>query len=91
MYGSFETIENRPALSFERRLSHPIDVVWRAITETDYTLRYYYGSAIETDWKPGSPYRMTIDGELQIEGRAELLWPGNFDVLTSGRPYQVPL
>jgi len=45
------------------------EAIWRAITETDYTLRYYYGSAIETDWKPGSPYRMTIDGELQIEGQ----------------------
>jgi len=45
------------------------EAIWRAITETDYTLRYYYGSAIETDWRPGSLYRMTIDGELQIEGQ----------------------
>jgi uncharacterized protein YndB with AHSA1/START domain/DNA-binding transcriptional ArsR family regulator len=45
------------------------EAIWRAITETDYTLRYYYGSAIETDWKPGSPYVMTTDGRLQIEGR----------------------
>jgi len=45
------------------------ETIWRAITETDYTLRYYYGSAIETDWQPGSPYRMTIEGELQIEGQ----------------------
>ena len=45
------------------------EAIWRAITETDHTLRYYYGSAIESDWKPGSPYRMTIDGELQIEGQ----------------------
>ncbi len=44
------------------------EAIWRAITESDFTLRYYYGSAIETDWRPGSPYRMTIDGELQIEG-----------------------
>lgn len=44
------------------------EAIWRAITETDYTLRYYYGSAIHTDWQPGSPYRMTIDGELQIDG-----------------------
>jgi uncharacterized protein YndB with AHSA1/START domain len=33
-YGAYETIQNHPALSFERRLSHPVDVVWRAITET---------------------------------------------------------
>ena len=45
------------------------ETIWRAITETDYTLRYYYRSAIETDWQAGSPYRMTIDGQLQIEGR----------------------
>jgi uncharacterized protein YndB with AHSA1/START domain/DNA-binding transcriptional ArsR family regulator len=45
------------------------EAVWRAITETDFTLRYYYGSAIETDWQAGSSYRMTIDGEVQIEGR----------------------
>ena len=45
------------------------EAIWRAITETAYTLRYYYGSAIETDWQPGSPYRMAIDGEVQIEGQ----------------------
>ncbi len=45
------------------------ETIWRAITETDYTLRYYYRSAIETEWQAGSPYRMTIDGQLQIEGR----------------------
>jgi uncharacterized protein YndB with AHSA1/START domain/DNA-binding transcriptional ArsR family regulator len=45
------------------------EAIWRAITETDYTLRYFYGSAVECAWTPGSAYRMTIDGELQIEGR----------------------
>lgn len=44
------------------------ETIWRAITESDFTLRYYYGSRIETDWAAGSPYRMTIDGALQIEG-----------------------
>ena len=34
-YAAYDTIENRPALSFERRLSHPVEVVWRAITESD--------------------------------------------------------
>ncbi len=44
------------------------DAVWRAITESELTLRYFYASAVESDWRPGSPYRMTIEGELQIEG-----------------------
>jgi uncharacterized protein YndB with AHSA1/START domain/DNA-binding transcriptional ArsR family regulator len=45
------------------------EAIWRAITESDFTLRYFYGSSVESDWQPGSSYRMTIDGELQIEGR----------------------
>lgn len=44
------------------------EAVWRAITESDYTLRYYYGSTVESAWTPGSPYRMEIEGALQIEG-----------------------
>jgi uncharacterized protein YndB with AHSA1/START domain len=32
-HGSFRTIDGRPALVFERRLAHPTDVVWRAVTD----------------------------------------------------------
>jgi uncharacterized protein YndB with AHSA1/START domain len=44
------------------------EAIWRAMTETDSTLRYFYGNAVESEWQAGSPYRMTIAGELQIEG-----------------------
>lgn len=47
-YGAYRTIDDRPALSFERRLSHPIDVVWRAITEVD-ELRQWFPSRVEVD------------------------------------------
>jgi len=29
--------------------------VWQAITESEFTRRYYYGSSVESDWQPGSP------------------------------------
>jgi uncharacterized protein YndB with AHSA1/START domain len=45
------------------------EAIWRAITETDCTVRYYYGNAVESDWQPGSTYRMGIAGDLQIEGQ----------------------
>ena len=35
MYGSYATIEDTPTLIFERRLSHPVDRVWQAISEPD--------------------------------------------------------
>ncbi|MFI5042700.1 MAG: ArsR/SmtB family transcription factor, partial [Acidimicrobiales bacterium] len=68
MEGNPMTSTTAPAFVSSVYIRATPEAIWRAITETDYTLRYYYGSAIETDWKPGSPYRMTIAGELQIEG-----------------------
>jgi uncharacterized protein YndB with AHSA1/START domain/DNA-binding transcriptional ArsR family regulator len=44
------------------------EAVWRALTETGFTRRYYYGCAIESTFEAGSPYRMTVDDDLQIEG-----------------------
>jgi uncharacterized protein YndB with AHSA1/START domain len=47
-YGAYQTIENRPALRFERRLSHPVDVVWRAITESSQ-LESWFPCRVEVD------------------------------------------
>jgi len=55
------------------------ETIWRALTETDFTLRYYYGNAIESTFEPGAPYRMTADGELQIEG----------EILEADRPHRL--
>lgn len=44
------------------------DVVWRALTETDFTRRYYFGCAIDSTFETGAPYRMSVGDELQIEG-----------------------
>jgi uncharacterized protein YndB with AHSA1/START domain len=54
MYGAYETIENRPALRFERRLSHPVEVVWRAITQPE-ELEHWFPSRVEVDdLRPGA-------------------------------------
>lgn len=47
-YGAYQTIDDRPALSFERRLSHSIEVVWRAITEAG-ELQHWFPSRIDVD------------------------------------------
>src|SRR5215211_7251136 len=35
MSGTLETVDGRPALRFERRLAHPVERVWRAVTDPD--------------------------------------------------------
>ena len=42
--------------------------LWRAITESEFTTRYYYRSRVESDWQPRSPYRYLIGDEVQIVG-----------------------
>jgi uncharacterized protein YndB with AHSA1/START domain/DNA-binding transcriptional ArsR family regulator len=43
--------------------------LWRAITDPDETQKYFYGSRVESTWKPGARigYRMP-DGSIAIEG-----------------------
>ena len=42
--------------------------VWRALTEPEFTRRYFYASAVESDWEPGAPYRYMIDESEAIVG-----------------------
>jgi uncharacterized protein YndB with AHSA1/START domain/DNA-binding transcriptional ArsR family regulator len=44
------------------------EAIWRALTESDFTRRYYYGSTVESAWTPGSPVSYRIGDELAIEG-----------------------
>ena len=53
-HGTYDTIDGRPALRFERRLNHPVDAVWRAITEPEQLQR----------WFPS-----TVSGEMRAGGR----------------------
>ena len=49
--GTLETIDDRPALRFERRLDHPVERVWRAVTEPA-ELRRWFVDAV--DWTPAA-------------------------------------
>ena len=80
MYGAYETIENRPALRFERRLSHPVEVVWRAITESD-ELEHWFPSRVEVDeLGPGAEMtfrfeNMPLDAPSTMTGRVTAFDP----------------
>jgi uncharacterized protein YndB with AHSA1/START domain len=46
------TADGRPVLRFERRLRHPVERVWAALT-TPAQLRHWWGAADELDLTPG--------------------------------------
>ena len=75
MNGTLETIDGRPALRFERRLAHPVDRVWRAITEPDELEAWFVA---RPEWKPevGETFNaMEQDGEItDVEPPNLLAW-----------------
>lgn len=74
LYGDYATIENRPALRFERSLSHPVDAVWRAITQAD-EVEQWFPSRVEFDeLRPGAEMtfsfeNMPLDAPSRMSGR----------------------
>jgi uncharacterized protein YndB with AHSA1/START domain/DNA-binding transcriptional ArsR family regulator len=50
--------------------------IWDALTQSEFTQQYFYGSTVESDWKRGSAYIREIDGEAAIVG----------EVLVADRP-----
>lgn len=57
--------------------------VWQAITDPDFTVRYFYRTAIESSLEPGSGYRYVLpDGEPASTGNVEVVEPGRRLVLT---------
>jgi len=74
MYGSYTTIEDTPALRFERRLSHPVDRVWRAITETEELQHWFPSKVVVDELLPGAEMTfefedMPLDAPSSMGGR----------------------
>ena len=68
MHGTFETIDDRFALTFERRLAHPVERVWRAVTDPA-ELAHWFPSAVGGEVAPGG--RLTFafpDADMTLEG-----------------------
>ena len=65
MYGTYETIEGRPAVRFERRYPHPVDRVWRAVTEPA-ELAHWFPTTVEVDLREGGAMSFTFpDAEME--------------------------
>ena len=76
MYGTYETIDGKPAVRFERRYPHPVDRVWRAVTEPDQ-LAHWFPSAVEVDLREGGEMSFTFPGgEMEpMDGAVTVLDP----------------
>ena len=45
------------------------EAIWRALTVSDFTTRYWYGSTVHSDWSAGAPWELrTAGGQVGITG-----------------------
>ncbi|MFP3900953.1 MAG: SRPBCC family protein [Acidimicrobiia bacterium] len=74
--GTLVTIDGRPALRFERRYSHPLERVWRAISDPDEMARWF-PSHVEGDRAVGAD--LTFNDEAQRAAASEAGEPTRAD------------
>jgi uncharacterized protein YndB with AHSA1/START domain len=73
MYGSLEeTPDGRARLRFTRELDHPIEKVWRAITEPAH-LTHWFPTTIDGERASGAPLRFEFPGGMAPAFEGEML------------------
>ncbi len=78
-------------MSSQKQLKHVYEVyirttpekLWKAITDPGFTERYFYGTRVESDWKPGSVViHRGEGGKVNLEGKVLAIEPGRKLVTT---------
>jgi uncharacterized protein YndB with AHSA1/START domain len=90
-YGTYATREDQPTLSFERRLSHPVEVVWRAITESAQLEHWFPCRVVVDELRPGGEMTfefedMPLDAPSTMTGRVTEFEPPRRFAFTWGPP-----
>jgi uncharacterized protein YndB with AHSA1/START domain/DNA-binding transcriptional ArsR family regulator len=66
---SAPTAEAAPRHVFATFIRATPEAIWRALTESDFTTRYWYGSSIHSAWTVGAPWELhTSTGQVGITG-----------------------
>jgi uncharacterized protein YndB with AHSA1/START domain len=76
---TLNTINGRPTLRFERRLAHPQEKVWKALTDPG-ELTHWFPQDVEGSFSPAAKLRFvfrdpapTLDGEVIEDFKGEVL------------------
>ena len=59
----------KPEFVYTTYIETTVEKLWRALTDGDFTERYWFGHRVTSDWKAGSPYRFAKQGTPTIEGK----------------------
>jgi uncharacterized protein YndB with AHSA1/START domain len=66
---------SKPEFVYTTYIETSADKLWQALTDGDFTERYWFGHRVASDWKAGSPYQFAKQGAPTIEGKVLLVDP----------------
>ena len=68
----------KPIHVYQAYIAADVKEVWKAITDGDYTVRYFYGTRVESDWTEGAAIRyLGADGSVVADGVVLAIDPPN--------------
>ena len=60
---------SKPEFVYTTYIETTPEKLWQALTDGDFTERYWFGHRVASDWKAGSPYKFVKGGANSIEGK----------------------
>ncbi len=60
---------SKPNFVYVTYIASTPDKVFKALTDTEATARFWFGNAVSSDWKVGSPVTFRRNGELVVSGK----------------------
>jgi uncharacterized protein YndB with AHSA1/START domain len=60
---------SKPEFVYTTYIETSAEKLWHALTDGDFTERYWFGNRVTSDWVVGSPYRFDREGAGTVEGK----------------------
>jgi uncharacterized protein YndB with AHSA1/START domain len=82
---------SKPEFVYTTYIETTPEKLWHALTDGDFTERYWFGNRVTSDWKAGSPYRFSNQGKPMVEGKVLVSDPPHrlaysWDTVKEGAP-----
>jgi uncharacterized protein YndB with AHSA1/START domain len=66
---------SKPEFVYTTYIETSAEQLWLALTDGDFTERYWFGHRVSSDWEAGSPYKFVHQGADSIEGNVLMADP----------------
>jgi uncharacterized protein YndB with AHSA1/START domain len=60
---------SKPVFVYVTYIASTPEKVFKALTDTDATAKFWFGNAVTSDWKVGSPVKFHREGKLTLSGQ----------------------